>query len=144
MIKVRRLGHATLATPDLDAQTDYYSRLLGLSVIENVEFSAMVHWPRLDQAGIRALAQALLAPESVPHRMLTAERRRLGDRRSAGHTATRSRPRSGSPGEAPRSRSPGRIARGIPKTTPSARPFMNTFPWRSTRRRQTSNAPQDY
>ena len=33
----------------------------GLSVIENVEFSAMVHWPRLDQAGVRALAQALLA-----------------------------------------------------------------------------------
>src|SRR5579863_1560934 len=34
MIKVRRLGHATLSTPDLDAQTDYYSRMLGLSVIE--------------------------------------------------------------------------------------------------------------
>ena len=34
MIKVRRLGHATLATPDLDAQTDYYSRILGLSIIE--------------------------------------------------------------------------------------------------------------
>jgi branched-chain amino acid transport system permease protein len=33
----------------------------GLSVIENVEFSAMVHWPRLDQASVRALAQALLA-----------------------------------------------------------------------------------
>jgi branched-chain amino acid transport system permease protein len=33
----------------------------GLSVIENVEFSAMVHWPGLDQARIRALAQALLA-----------------------------------------------------------------------------------
>ena len=33
----------------------------GLNVIENVEFSAMVHWPRLDQARIRALAQALLA-----------------------------------------------------------------------------------
>ena len=34
MIKVKRLGHATIATPDLEAQTDYYSRLLGLSVIE--------------------------------------------------------------------------------------------------------------
>src|SRR5215472_9999748 len=34
MIKVRRLGHATLATPDLDGQTDYYSRMLGLSVID--------------------------------------------------------------------------------------------------------------
>ena len=34
MIKVRRLGHATLATPDLEQQVDYYSRILGLSIIE--------------------------------------------------------------------------------------------------------------
>ncbi len=34
MIKVKRLGHATIATPDLEAQTDYYSRILGLGVIE--------------------------------------------------------------------------------------------------------------
>ena len=34
MIKVKRLGHATLSTPDIDAQTDYYSRILGLSVVE--------------------------------------------------------------------------------------------------------------
>ena len=34
MIQVRRLGHATLATPDLEAQTDYYSRMLGLGIIE--------------------------------------------------------------------------------------------------------------
>ena len=34
MVKVRRLGHATLQTDDFDAQTDYYSRVLGLSVVE--------------------------------------------------------------------------------------------------------------
>src|SRR6476659_10514355 len=34
MIKVKRLGHATIATPDLEAQVDYYGRLLGLGVIE--------------------------------------------------------------------------------------------------------------
>jgi len=34
MIKVKRLGHATISTPDLETQTDYYSRLLGLSIIE--------------------------------------------------------------------------------------------------------------
>lgn len=34
MIKVRRLGHATLSTEDLEGQIDYYSRVLGLSVIE--------------------------------------------------------------------------------------------------------------
>ena len=35
MIKVRRLGHATISTPDLEAQTDYYSRVLGLRVTES-------------------------------------------------------------------------------------------------------------
>ena len=34
MIKVRRLGHATISTPDLEAQIDYYGRILGLRVIE--------------------------------------------------------------------------------------------------------------
>src|SRR5262244_410339 len=34
MIKVRRLGHATISTSDVEAQTDYYSRILGLSIIE--------------------------------------------------------------------------------------------------------------
>jgi catechol 2,3-dioxygenase-like lactoylglutathione lyase family enzyme len=34
MIKVRRLGHATLSTPDIDQQIDYYSRVLGLIVTD--------------------------------------------------------------------------------------------------------------
>jgi catechol 2,3-dioxygenase-like lactoylglutathione lyase family enzyme len=34
VIKVKRLGHATISTPDIETQTDYYSRLLGLSTIE--------------------------------------------------------------------------------------------------------------
>jgi catechol-2,3-dioxygenase len=34
MVKVKRLGHATISTPDIDGQTDYYNRLLGLGVIE--------------------------------------------------------------------------------------------------------------
>jgi catechol 2,3-dioxygenase-like lactoylglutathione lyase family enzyme len=34
MIKVKRLGHATISTPDIEKQTDYYSRILGLSIIE--------------------------------------------------------------------------------------------------------------
>src|SRR5712691_285963 len=34
MIKVKRLGHATISTPDIEAQVDYYGRLLGLAVIE--------------------------------------------------------------------------------------------------------------
>jgi catechol-2,3-dioxygenase len=34
MVKVKRLGHATLQTDDFDQMTDYYGRVLGLSVIE--------------------------------------------------------------------------------------------------------------
>src|SRR6185369_15630747 len=34
MIKVRRLGHATISTPNLDAQVHYYGDILGLRVIE--------------------------------------------------------------------------------------------------------------
>ena len=34
MIKVRRLGHATISTPDLEAQIDYYGGILGLRVSE--------------------------------------------------------------------------------------------------------------
>ena len=34
MIKVKRLGHATISTPDIEEMVDYYGRLLGLAVIE--------------------------------------------------------------------------------------------------------------
>lgn len=34
MIKIKRVGHATLTTPDLDRQIDYYSDVLGLIVTE--------------------------------------------------------------------------------------------------------------
>ena len=37
MVKVKRLGHATIATPDIEAQVDYYSRLLGMGVIEKTK-----------------------------------------------------------------------------------------------------------
>jgi catechol-2,3-dioxygenase len=34
MIQVKRLGHATLTTPDLDAQVDYFTEIVGLSLLE--------------------------------------------------------------------------------------------------------------
>src|SRR3954470_2101270 len=34
MVKVKRLGHATLQTQDIEQLTDYYSRVLGLAVVE--------------------------------------------------------------------------------------------------------------
>ena len=42
MIKVKRLGHATLSTPDLEQQVDYYSRILGLSIIERTKDRAFL------------------------------------------------------------------------------------------------------
>ena len=36
MINVRRLGHATLTSPDLDRQVAYYTEIVGLSPIEAV------------------------------------------------------------------------------------------------------------
>ena len=32
MIQVRRLGHATLTTPDLDRQIAYYTEVVGLDL----------------------------------------------------------------------------------------------------------------
>lgn len=34
MIQVKRLGHATLSTPDLEKQLDYWTRIMGLAVVE--------------------------------------------------------------------------------------------------------------
>ena len=34
MIEVRRLGHATLTTPDLDRQITYYTEVVGLTLLE--------------------------------------------------------------------------------------------------------------
>ena len=34
MVKVRRLGHATLQTEDIEGQTHYYNQVLGLGIVE--------------------------------------------------------------------------------------------------------------
>ena len=34
MVKVRRLGHATLQTDDIEGQTQYYNQVLGLGIVE--------------------------------------------------------------------------------------------------------------
>ncbi len=41
-IAVRRLGHATLWTPDLDRQIDYYTEVVGLQLIERVKDRAFL------------------------------------------------------------------------------------------------------
>jgi catechol 2,3-dioxygenase-like lactoylglutathione lyase family enzyme len=42
MIDVRRLGHVTLATPDLDRQVDYYGAIFGLKVVERTRERAVL------------------------------------------------------------------------------------------------------
>src|ERR1700704_3223878 len=52
MIQVKRLGHATFTTPDLDGQVTYYSDVLGLSVIERDKNRAFL----ATATGIEAIA----------------------------------------------------------------------------------------
>lgn len=42
MIQVKRLGHATLSTQDVDQQVDYYCRILGLSAVERTKNRAFL------------------------------------------------------------------------------------------------------
>ena len=34
MIQVKRLGHATFTTPDLERQIDYWTRVIGLQIVD--------------------------------------------------------------------------------------------------------------
>ena len=52
MIQVRRLGHATLTTPDLDRAVDYFSEVVGLSVIERAPKRAFL----ASRQGLEAIA----------------------------------------------------------------------------------------
>jgi len=42
VLQVRRLAHATLITPDIERQIDYYAGILGLTVIERTKQRAML------------------------------------------------------------------------------------------------------
>jgi catechol 2,3-dioxygenase-like lactoylglutathione lyase family enzyme len=42
MIQVRRLGHVTISTPDLGRQVDYFTRIIGLSVVERTTTRAVL------------------------------------------------------------------------------------------------------
>lgn len=56
MIQVKRLGHATFTTPDIEKQLDYWVNVIGLSVVERTPSSAILA-TRLGQEAI-ALEQA--------------------------------------------------------------------------------------
>ncbi len=52
MIQVRRLGHATFSTPDLERQVAYYADVLGLQVIDRTEGRAFL----ATRTGLEAIA----------------------------------------------------------------------------------------
>jgi len=52
MIAVRRLGHATLTTPDLDAQVAYYTEVVGLTLTERAKNRAIL----ASRQGLEAIA----------------------------------------------------------------------------------------
>lgn len=52
MIQVRRLGHATLTTPDLDRAIEYYNEVIGLNVVARDRKSAVL----ATKVGLEAIA----------------------------------------------------------------------------------------
>jgi catechol-2,3-dioxygenase len=50
MIKTRRIGYATFATPDLERQIDYYTQIFGLTLTERDKGRAFLSTPLGQQA----------------------------------------------------------------------------------------------
>ena len=52
MIQVRRVGHATLVTPDLERAIEYYNEVIGLNVVARDRNSAIL----ATKVGLEAIA----------------------------------------------------------------------------------------
>ena len=61
MINVRRLGHATLTTPDIDRQVAYYIEIVGLSLVERSAKHALL----ATRQGLEAIAIAPGEPNAL-------------------------------------------------------------------------------
>ena len=61
MIQVRRLGHATLTTPDLAPQIEYYTEVVGLTLIERDRTRAIF----ASKQGLEAIVLELGAPNAL-------------------------------------------------------------------------------
>src|SRR5438132_18095 len=61
MIKVCRLGHTTLTTPDLDRQVAYYTQVVGLTLIEREAKRVFL----ATKQGLEALALEQGAPNAL-------------------------------------------------------------------------------
>jgi catechol 2,3-dioxygenase-like lactoylglutathione lyase family enzyme len=83
MIQVRRLGHATFSTPDLERQVAYYADVLGLRVIErNAERAFLATGTGLEAIALErgdAVALTRLSFQVAPGSDLAALVRDLGD-----------------------------------------------------------------
>jgi catechol 2,3-dioxygenase-like lactoylglutathione lyase family enzyme len=83
MIKVRRLGHATLTTPDIARQLDYYTDIVGLSLVERSKDRAFLATKLGLEAVVlepgRGNALSRLALQVAPDTDLREVERGLGD-----------------------------------------------------------------
>src|SRR6266849_1559819 len=61
MIQVRRLGHATLTTPDLDRQVAYFTEVVGLTLVERDARRAFL----ASMQGLEAVALELGPPNAL-------------------------------------------------------------------------------
>jgi catechol 2,3-dioxygenase-like lactoylglutathione lyase family enzyme len=61
MIAVRRLGHATLTTPDLDRQVAYYTEVVGLTLLDHDKNRAIL----ASKQGLEAIALEPGAPNAL-------------------------------------------------------------------------------
>ncbi|QDW40548.1 glyoxalase [Bradyrhizobium sp. KBS0727] len=99
MIKVSRIGHLTLETPDLDRQLDYYQRVMGLHLADRYSSSAYLCTGTgelavvLEQGATRRCKQ--LAFQVPPQTDLAAAARALSSNGIKAQTREESRPGGG-------------------------------------------------
>ncbi len=97
MVKLRRIGHATFETPDLDRMVDYYTEVLGLVLVEREKDRAFL----ATQVGLLAIQLnradtergAMLSFEVAPHSDFGALGPRTGEGRHRKRIAQRFDPR---------------------------------------------------
>ena len=79
MIQVRRLGHATLTTPDLDRQIAYYTEVVGLTLRERDGKRAIL----ASKQGVEAIALEPGAPNALVAARVSGRARERSCRRDA-------------------------------------------------------------
>ena len=90
MIRVKKIAHATYETPDLDQQVEYYTDILGLTLVakeKDAAYLASTHRPSFGGAaqGRRRAMRAARLPDRAgrrPRRVREADRRRTASRRA--------------------------------------------------------------